>query len=391
MNLKYKVLATVSLQHEYYTDGRCTDFSVVPTPATQVLLKNLGAVYKTLGNKIMVFVRVGENDQPMIPVPDDVSFVFYMLLENQSFYNFSNINYRPAAKKRYYFSNRLMGRFVTDEQPLPAAVATYDPGASYEVGDLVAPLEGFIAEAIRASDAGNAQHPLVTTYWLRKDKLSYVSNTDLATFVSGVYSYYPPAPATDFTIDILQYNPNGAMVPVGDTITQSYDTEQSVIQIPLTDLPDGRYIIYVNDAVNHVYLSAEATQRDVFGVIELLTAYVDMNYGLFDIDGLMLQPSYVIRFANRSFVWKYLTNENITGILYGDYDFHYVLDERSGIKSYVSNTPIPLVQGIAAADAPVKMKSDDSTETIAVPSFDKLSYITQNGNTYFCIEKYLPY
>ena len=392
MNLKYKMLATVSLQHEYYTDGRCPDFTVVPSPETEILLKNLGAVYKSRGNKVMIFVRVGANNQPMIPVPHNVSFVFYMLLENQSFFNFSNINYQPAANKRYYFSNRLMGRFVTDEKNLPAAVPAYDAANAYAVGDLaVDPLLGYITEAIRASDAGNPHGPADTVYWLRKEGLAYVCKTDLATFVSGAYNYFPAAPQTDFTADIFEYNPNGAEVQVGDTITLSFDTPQTSVQIPLTDLPDGRYIVYINEDRNDIYLSAGAIQKNVFGIIELITDYVDINYGLFDIDGLMLQPDYVIRFANRNFIWKYLTNEDIAGILYGSYDFQFKLDERSGIKSYVSNTPIPLVQQITPALAPVKMKPDDSTETIAVPSFDKLSYITQNGNTYFCIEKYLPY
>lgn len=394
MNVKYKVLATVSLQHDYYTDGRCPDFSIVPAPETEAVLKNLGAVYKMSGSKLLILVRADENGKAFIPVPGDKSFVFYMVSENPLFFNFTNIAQQPASHLRYYFTNRPNNQLTTGTLYLTSKVDLYNQNNKYLVGDLVSD-GGNILEAIKGSSSTDKHNTSDPEYWALKDTgiPAYVNKNDLTEFAAPVYYYKLDTPAKSFTIKIYRYNALGAQVQVGSDIVQSYETNQSSIAIELDKikLPAGYYNIVVNGQNRHVYLDANAVYRGVFGVIELCTLSDGSRLALLDATGVMKQPEYVVRFASRAVIWKYLTNENITGVAYGDYDFHYVLDARSGVKSYVSNIPIPLVQEIATADAPVKMKTGHTDETLAVPAADKLSYITQGGDTYFCIEKYLAY
>jgi len=58
MILKYAILFSVELMHDYYIDQRSNDFVVVPTEETAVLMCNLGMVYKYAGNQLYVLIRV---------------------------------------------------------------------------------------------------------------------------------------------------------------------------------------------------------------------------------------------------------------------------------------------------------------------------------------------
>lgn len=46
MTTAYSILATVTLQHDYYANGRCADFDIVPSAETASALSGAGMLTK---------------------------------------------------------------------------------------------------------------------------------------------------------------------------------------------------------------------------------------------------------------------------------------------------------------------------------------------------------
>ena len=58
MTTKYKILFMVDLLNEYYANLQCRDFSVIASAETSQVLKNHQLLFKTIGNKLVVLVKV---------------------------------------------------------------------------------------------------------------------------------------------------------------------------------------------------------------------------------------------------------------------------------------------------------------------------------------------
>lgn len=394
MNVKYQVLASLALQHDYYTDGRCPDFRIVPSSGTQATLKNIGAVYKVTGNKLQVLIRTDEQDKAFIPVTDAHSFVFYLLAENPLFFNITNVTQQPASHRRYYFTNRPNYQPAGPVLYLNQVPEQYYDHNTYQVGDLVTDGSGHVAEAIKSSSwPDNVRLPGDPESWVFKTDTtaSYVNKKDIVEFATAIYYYQLATPAKLFTIHISRYNADSSTTLVSTITPPEYDTDQTAISIPLNTLAPGYYKVEVNGQEKNIYLDPEAVYGRVFGIVELFGISGAGSLAMFNASGVLKHPEYVLRFPARSVVWKYLTNEELDHVSYGTYDFYYAADEKSGLNSYISNFPIPLVQQVASTSAPKKWFDEFHSEPLSVPAADKLTYVTYGMDTYFCIEKYLPY
>ncbi len=90
--MKFLPLLELNLIHGYYFDGRCPDFQITPTSTTQRLLKNHRCILRTAPNGIRILTHVTEQNTPLIPLSDGVTFAFQLQLQNSDFPLFTNLD-----------------------------------------------------------------------------------------------------------------------------------------------------------------------------------------------------------------------------------------------------------------------------------------------------------
>src|SRR6188768_522091 len=174
MITSYKILFMTELLHDFYADEKCTDFSCMPTPATAILLANYKAMYKTIGNKLVVLIKTGTDGKPFITPDPTEKFTFYMALQQPTFITVSNLAFNDLAGKRFYFTNVYQNK-VTDagkvslyaSKQLPA----FDATANYLPGNFVKQ-SNVVYEALKASTGITPPNP---ANWISRKKNQYVS------------------------------------------------------------------------------------------------------------------------------------------------------------------------------------------------------------------------
>ena len=89
--MKYRAVFILRLRHLFYADKRCPNFQIEPTLHTQRLLKNYRCVLEPLPDGILVVTAAGENDEPLIPIPGNVTFAFQLRLLRPDFSMFTEL------------------------------------------------------------------------------------------------------------------------------------------------------------------------------------------------------------------------------------------------------------------------------------------------------------
>ena len=62
----YKILFMLELLHDFYKNGQCTDFRIVPSAETALLLRNCKAIHKMIGNKLVVLIKTDTSGKPYL-------------------------------------------------------------------------------------------------------------------------------------------------------------------------------------------------------------------------------------------------------------------------------------------------------------------------------------
>jgi len=119
--MKFVPLFRLRLAHPYYSDGRCADFSIVPTSATQGLLRNHRAVLKETADGIRVLAPLDDAGQSLIPLAQDAVFVFHLRLKNPDFTLFTDLADMAGLNAPLY-TNATPG--FSDDMPLPLVAGT---------------------------------------------------------------------------------------------------------------------------------------------------------------------------------------------------------------------------------------------------------------------------
>ena len=92
--MKFLAFIELRLRHTYYTDARCPDFEIEPTPDTHQLLKNYRCVFKALPDGLRILIATTKNNGkfvPLIPLQTGLNFSFYLRLQNPDFPLFTDI------------------------------------------------------------------------------------------------------------------------------------------------------------------------------------------------------------------------------------------------------------------------------------------------------------
>jgi len=389
MNLNYEIVFIAEVLNDYFAGKECTDLDIFPADDTAAILKGQQMLCKTIGNKFIVITKIDDTGKPFIALDKAVKLRFFIAINNTDFSNYTNINYRPVAPGKYYFTNLNQTKSGAVLY-LNKAIAKYDNTQTYLIGDLAADNSGNIFEATKKNDNTNKHALTDTAYWLPKGKAQFVNNGDSLLFTGAGY-IAAAAAATSFTINIYSLNTSTNVYDVlVRNSTQQYNSAQTSVPVDLSGLPFGKYRISVNAADSFVYYDDVAVKQNVLGVIEIFNHLPAGNsFSLFNASGVAKQSTFTLRFANRSAVWRYIARTNDVKDI-KDSAAVYTFSTVAASKIFASTVPIPL------KDQPITTLFMDSVKLGKVtplgnPGVNRLSNIVQNGETYYCIEKHLNF
>lgn len=392
MNLRYKIFFSVEIRHDYYTDTRSHDFEISPSAETVSVLRGQGMLFKMVGNRLIVLMRVDDSDKPLSDLSKSGKLTFFMKLTNPHFNNFTNLDYHPSKSKKFYFSNANQSKIGSDLY-LNSKIQVYNNANDYPIGALASNTSDTVFEAIKPSSSASKRALTNKDFWMNRGKVQYVNSNDLVEVTPFLYLFNTVS-ATDFTVNIygLNYNTGAYDVQVTDTLNLSFSSSQNSIPVRLENLPKGYYRIDVNGESRFVYTDSDAVYSNTFGIIEIFNYLPASNaYALFDASGTAKASLFTIRFPNRLLIWKFIARSNdVVSIKDSRPPPHKLSFIQLPGNEFISAKPVPVSQ------KPLKTLSLESTalgniSAIANPGTDRLSTIEIDGDSYFSAEVHLNY
>ncbi len=390
MSMRYKILFSVAVLHDYYTSNFCEDFEIIPSPATALLFKDLGLLWRSLGHKLIVLAKTDIDDKPFITISNAAKFSFYLKLNNPHFNNFTNLSNQPGYTKKYYFSNSNQTKIGTTHY-LNAKIAAYSNTTDYKLGSLAANAANDVFETIKINGPTAGIHALSDqTFWMNRGKFQYANHDDLLDFTSIVYPFAAIA-ASNFNISIFGHNPvtGNDDLAVTDPYNLTFTSNQTIVQIRLEQLPAAKYKIEVNGESKFVYLDTEAAYANILGIIEVFNHLPAANsFALLTATGKLKSPAFTLRFANRAVIWKYTARTaDVTGVEDTVAAFTFLAEAGN---LFISGKPIPMVEKPLTTIL-LKSTALGDISPLANPGKDRLGTIIRDGDTYLCSELHLNY
>jgi hypothetical protein len=89
--VKFRPFIELEVAHPYYTDGRCPDFSIEPTPETGRRLNNYRCILKPFLNGVRILTEVTAEGSQFIPWPQEQALTFRLRLQNPDFALFTDL------------------------------------------------------------------------------------------------------------------------------------------------------------------------------------------------------------------------------------------------------------------------------------------------------------
>lgn len=330
----FKILFAVDIVHDYFSNGVCTHFKFVPSEETAALLTNCGAMYKAVGNKLIVLIKADENNKPVKPPAPTDRFVFFMELAQPVFMNISAPDFGQQGMQRFYFTNLHQNKFSflagEDILYLSEALKAYDTNAAYEKGAVIihnnATFECVVNAAINESPTAvtpkwvqrikhpaatikfspydkdreyeldeivcedaviykclqhtpvNRRPPISAAFWQPYTNNQVAASNDLLRITPKQFTYSLAAAITQIKIQALALNPvNNQFETVVFTEVQNFEKPVKEITIDLSKLKDAKYKLLINTKEEWIYVSNMATYNGYFGVIDLFNHLPDGN------------------------------------------------------------------------------------------------------------------
>lgn len=389
MEIKYKILFSVELQHDYYNQQEAfNDIEMIPTVNTKKTLSGNRILYKVFGDKFIALVEVDGSGKPIIPIDQSTSLRFLLKLKNPSFNNITALKMFNSKDEIYYFTNHAANEDINNGTLyLSSVIQDYIVSKEYEVSSLV--FNGTeMFEAIQYIPP-LTNHPVSeSNFWRKLDNSRFpvyvfndpskippdiykgniflnsnvlyesrkfiprgispdLSDTDSFNAAPSLrYATQEDLIAKDF-ISISKYDKsNHGDIYVGEIFFSDDDLKlhkaikfiERENAVPVGDVdfwqdvvPPQRFAIS-NDTVDF--------RDNIFGVIDL---FFDLppasNYSMMA-GGIVQEVSYVVRFKNRITIWKYISQNNtVTSITDPNGNFTFT---RTG-NEFTSDTPVPLL------------------------------------------------
>ena len=286
IQLKYKELLTVDIEHSFYQNKYCAkyktvpipDFGIVPTTDTVSLMKRFGMVFRLNPerNGSTIFAEIKEplnaDDYLLRVTPPDGSKLFFNLqLKNNNLLNYSDLELK--SNQILYLNNRVV-------------------------------------------DAGASRNDL----HLMTDNDQVKTNKDLANRKDSDYVYEHNVLVAMGTVKVRFLDTDQLIDP---TFIQKSPTGSSLI-FDLRNFSTGRCQLEINGVVFDSFYHT-GNLDNVFGIIELyFDNLMPNNYRILDANLLKFnvlkkdKPLYKIKFASRKTYWKYVIDIQKSGLLSRD-------------------------------------------------------------------------
>lgn len=283
MKIGYKILFTINLLQEYYTDWKSRDLVIVPSNETQRILKNYQLIYRSTSNGLIVLARItDDNGQLKIPMPnsDKVKFTFYLKSTSNLFYNLTDLPLKPKVfsaispnRRAYYFDNLDSNSFRPPNLPI-----------------------ALIGNLKLLSQRNNTQ----------------VSNDDELFFIPSIFKMNFSGPTSSFTLDVKKKDGTNVIPTIDINETEAFKSYEINLS---KKIAPGFYKISIDGAADqNIYLSNEIFHHSPFGLIEIFQQtetpasykFVKTAAGLEVKD----RASYFLWFKNRAAKWKYIFGGN---------------------------------------------------------------------------------
>jgi hypothetical protein len=364
-------------------------------------MKQCGLGWKQTGSKLVVYGGADTAGKPFPGYSID-AFRFYLLLNNPYFLNFTNIAPQWQQQQRFYLSN-LANNKKEDILFLSQPIALHDADLSYLPGQMVMNdlVNNEVFECIADNPAPASKATTDADFWMKRGKMQYVTANDLLRFSTGDCTVALPVPATTVTVNIYTINTlsNDYNLPARPQQQFSFDKVQNSFTASLAGLPAGKYAVNVNGVSRTVYYDPQAVASNAFAVVDIFTHpphgsdYAILNTGGIlrkDVNDKLTPNAYIIRFANRAVLWKYILKKDT----YTQIEDTAPVNKLTFSKDkniFTSQKPIPLTQ------APVKTLfarvggPKTSDPPLKNPSVDRLQQLATAKGNFYCTEIYINY
>ncbi|HZY36302.1 MAG TPA: hypothetical protein VFE53_06615 [Mucilaginibacter sp.] len=384
IDINFDGLFSIELLHKYFTDQLFRYFSIAPTAKTLAVLNGRRVLIKNYYNKLYAAVQSNAG-KPFIAIEEGLQMTFFLSLNDPVFFNYTNLSGAFAPSEIFYFTNRNNNE-TNGKSFLSAPIAAYNSATSYAPGDLAANGANVVYRAISSNNSGN-QHPLTdTNYWVAIDNNAYASGSDVLQYFPSVSTYTFSSPQAVVAISVLGYNSGTGdySLPVlANTI--NFTKPVASFDLDLSALAPGKYSLSINGAQQWIYVNNEISITKPFAVIDIFNQAAPASCNLLSGAGTLLSPLYSLYFLNRATLWRYVLPTGETGGI-SDNASTYTFATLS--NNITSTTPIPL------SDALLNFKLTINGNPISpIPCADaqRLTSLTQGGDTYACSEIYLNY
>lgn len=326
MLLSYRTLFSIQLLHEYYNKDLFSDCILIPTEETSAYFLGNNLLQKTIQNNLIVLIKE-DSGKPFAPIDKKKIFRFYLQHTNADLFNYTNINGDIGKGNIFYLSN-LSGNEVAGSLNLSAPVLDYDPSHFYLVGDFAKHITSDdIYECIQK---GSGNDPLAanSAFWILRGTKRFVSSADVINQAGVFFRYSFSSPLKKFTASVKGFKLSGTNLIEYDAlqIEQIFTEEVSDIFIDLSLIPFGRYKVVLQgitgtnatlDVTKLIYYDSGLNKQGVIGIVEIFNCLSTSDpYSMIDALGNITElAKYVIRFANRNAIWKYITQTtNVSAI-----------------------------------------------------------------------------
>ncbi|MEO6548938.1 MAG: hypothetical protein ABIN94_13105 [Ferruginibacter sp.] len=393
MTSSYKILFSIDLLNDYYKDGRCPDFSIIPSSETRLLFRNCQLLYKNIGNRLVVLTKVKndsnpiENGKPFMHIDPDTKFNFYLSLNKPEFTSFTNIDLDGFGTMRFYFTNLNRNKHQSFSH-LTAAINDYDNTKQYQPGDFADDGTKKIFECIKTTTGHNTTN---INFWVSRDDVQFVSSADFLQPKNTLLNYRAATAATAFKVYAYALDTISnkyASLAFAKTIT--FNSPVSNLQVDLSKLMKGKYRLTVNNEDLFIYIDDEMIYGGYFGVVEILTHLPNGDdFAFLDVNGKPAEREYFIRFANRLAKWKYITpRHGVIDITHptNKYTFNPEPLPSPNTEYFESNVPVPLTQLPEEFTLQVSAQVSSSSPRAPGPDISVPGVITRPSpdNDFFC-------
>lgn len=394
MTNSFKILFMVEVLHDFYKDGKCSDFRFIPNKETEQLLRDCKALYKTVGNKLVVLMKTDEDGKSFVSPKSTDRFTFYMELMQPLFMTVSGLELASLSAKRFYFTNIHPNKVTVavnkDILYLTEKIDGYDGGTTYHPGDVVE-VSAVIYECIKESTGNIPPNP---GFWISREKNQYAAANDLLQFVPKQKSFSVSPASASINVSVFGLNTvNNKFDLLLQQQTFNYESSVTEVVVDFSSLPEAKYKLIINGKEMFVYVSNAAVYQNMFAVVDLYNhlpagndfAFTDVAGKLKDqvVGGKNVWLNYSIRFANRVAYWKYLVPNK--GVKIIDSGPHFSFSGNANpADTFTSQQPIPL------SEQPYEFKltlfESVSSEPPLAPNPDvhASGMLTKNGTDYYC-------